>query len=327
MIARNPALTAGIALLAIGAASDAIAQTAASFPTKPIRIVVPFAPGGPNDILARIIGQKWNEAWGHPAVIENRGGAGGTIGVEYGAKAPPDGYTAIMGGASNLAVAVGMYPKLGYDPHELTPLANIAFVPYALAVNPHVPAKNVRELIAVARSKQSLLSYGSSGTGAISHLAAELFKSMSATDIVHVPYKGTAPAVTDVIAGQIDMMFADYAAVATHAQAGKLRLLAVAGSKRSAAAPALPTISEAGVKGYAVDAWFGLVAPAGVPKDIVMKINSATVSALKAADVKQRFSELGYEAIGDTPEQFGATIRGDIEKYVRVIRKAGIKAE
>jgi len=326
MLKRSLPLLAGAVILT-GAGSAANAQTAASFPVKPVKLVVPFAPGGPNDILARIVGQKWNEAWGHPAIIENRGGAGGTIGVEYGSKAPPDGYTIIMGGMSNLAVAVGMYSKLGYDPHELTPITNIAIVPYVLAVNPRVPAKNVAELIAVAKSKKSLLSYGSSGTGAVSHLAAELFKSMSGTDLVHVPYKGTAPAITDVIAGQIDMMFADYAAIAPHAKVGKLRMLAVAGARRSASEPELPTIGESGVKGYAVDAWFGLVAPPGVSKDIVARINTVTVNALKSADVKQRFGELGYEPIGDTPEQFGATIRNDIDKYVRIVRQAGIKAE
>ncbi len=326
MLKRSLPLLAGAVILT-GAGSAANAQTAGAFPVKPVKLVVPFAPGGPNDILARIVGQKWNEAWGHPAIIENRGGAGGTIGVEYGSKAPPDGYTIIMGGMSNLAVAVGMYSKLGYDPHELTPITNIAIVPYVLAVNPRVPAKNVAELIAVAKSKKSLLSYGSSGTGAVSHLAAELFKSMSGTDLVHVPYKGTAPAITDVIAGQIDMMFADYAAIAPHAKVGKLRMLAVAGGKRSATAPELPTIGESGVKGYAVDAWFGLVAPPGMAKDIVARINTVTVNALKSADVRQRFGELGYEPIGDTPEQFGATIRSDIDKYVRVVRQAGIKAE
>ena len=326
MLKRSFPLLAGAVILT-GAGGAANAQTAASFPVKPVKLVVPFAPGGPNDILARIVGQKWNEAWGHPAIIENRGGAGGTIGVEYGSKAPPDGYTIIMGGMSNLAVAVGLYPKLGYDPHELAPITNIAIVPYVLAVNPRVPAKNVAELIAVAKSKKTLLSYGSSGTGAVSHLAAELFKSMSGTDLVHVPYKGTAPAITDVIAGQIDMMFADYAAIAPHAKVGKLRMLAVAGGKRSATAPELPTIGESGVKGYAVDAWFGLVAPPGMAKDIVARINTVTVNALKSADVRQRFGELGYEPIGDTPEQFGATIRSDIDKYVRVVRQAGIKAE
>ena len=326
MLKRSFPLLAGAVILT-GAGGAANAQTAASFPVKPVKLVVPFAPGGPNDILARIVGQKWNEAWGHPAIIENRGGAGGTIGVEYGSKAPPDGYTIIMGGMSNLAVAVGLYPKLGYDPHELAPITNIAIVPYVLAVNPRVPAKNVAELIAVAKAKKSLLSYGSSGIGAVSHLAAELFKSMSGINLVHVPYKGTVPAITDVIAGQIDMMFADYAAIAPHAKVGKLRMLAVAGARRSASEPELPTIGESGVKGYAVDAWFGLVAPAGVPKDIVARINTVTVNALKSADVKQRFGELGYEPIGDTPEQFGATIRNDIDKYVRIVRQAGIKAE
>ena len=323
---RNPMLIAGAAAVAASAMPCA-AQTAANFPAKPIRIIVPFAPAGPNDIIARIVGQKWTELWGHPTVIENRGGAGGTIGVEYGSKAPPDGYTVIMCGMSNMAVAVGLYPKLGYDPHELTALSNVAIVPYALAVNPTVPAKTVKELVAVAKTKKSLLSYGSSGIGAISHLAAELFKSMTGTDIVHVPYKGTAPAVTDVIAGQIDMMLADYAAVVPHAKAGKLRLIAVAGAKRMVAAPELPTIAESGVKGYAVDAWFGLVAPAGVPKDIAAKLSAATINALRSTDVKQRFGDLGYEGIGDTSEQFGATIKSDIDKYTRLIKKIGIKAE
>jgi tripartite-type tricarboxylate transporter receptor subunit TctC len=306
---------------------EAAAQ-AVNYPSKAIRIIVPFAPGGPNDILGRIVGQKLNELWGRPAVIENRGGAGGTIGVDAGAKSPPDGYTIVIGGSSNLAVAPGLYAKLPYDPlHDLAPVANVAIVPYVLAVNPHVPARSVKELVAVARSRKGLLSYGSSGTGAMSHLAAELFKAASGADIVHVPYKGTAPSVTDMIAGQIDMMFADLAAVAPHAKAGKLRLLATAGSRRSAAAPELPTMAEAGIKGYAVDTWFGIVAPVATPKDIVAKLNTAIVNALNMQDVKQRFEELGYEAIGDTPEQFGATIKADIDKFSRLIKNAGIKAE
>ncbi len=314
-------------VLAAGSASDAAAQ-AAPYPSKPIKIIVPFAPGGPNDILARIVGQKLNELWGHPAIVENRGGAGGTIGVEAGAKSPADGYTIVMGGSSNLAVAPGLYAKLPYDPlRDLTPIVNVAIVPYVLAVNPHVPARSVKELVAIARSKKGLLSYGSSGTGSMSHLAAELFRAASGADLVHVPYKGTAPAVTDVIAGQIDMMLADLAAVAPHEKAGKLRLLAAAGSKRTPAAPQLPTMEEAGVKGYAVDAWFGIVAPAGVSKDIVAKLNAAVVNGLKSPEVKQRFDQLGYEAIGNTPEQFGVTIRTDIDKFARVIKSAGIKAE
>jgi tripartite-type tricarboxylate transporter receptor subunit TctC len=261
-------------------------------------------------------------------VIENRGGAGGTIGVDAGAKSPADGYTLVVGGSSNLAVAPGLYSKLPYDPlRDLMPVTNVAIVPYVLAVNPHVPAQNVKELVLIAKSKRQLLSYGSSGVGSMSHLAAELFKAATGADIVHVPYKGTAPSLTDVIAGQIDMMFADLAAVAPHEQAGKLRLLAAAGSKRSAAVPQLPTMAQAGVKGYAVDTWFGVVAPAGVPKDIIAKLNTAIVNGLRAPDVKQRFDQLGYEAIGDTPEQFAATIKNDIDKFRRVIKSAGIKAE
>jgi tripartite-type tricarboxylate transporter receptor subunit TctC len=314
-----------VALFIAGAANGVCAQ---AFPSKPIKIIVPFAPSGPNDIIARLVGQKLNEQWGHAVVIENRGGAGGTIGVELAAKAPADGYTLVMGGSSSLAVAPALYPKLAYVPlRDLTAVVNVAFVPYALAVNPHVPARNVRELIAASKTQKGGLTYGSSGTGAMSHLAAELMKADSGANLLHVPYKGTAPAVTDVMAGQIDMMIADYAALAPYEKIGKLRLLAVAGSRRAAVAPQLPTIAEAGVKGYAVDAWFGIVAPAGVPKEVVVKLNAAIVSGLKSAEVRMRFQDLGYEAIGDTPEQFTATIKTDIEKFGRVIKSAGIKAD
>jgi tripartite-type tricarboxylate transporter receptor subunit TctC len=315
-------------VFAVAAAISGGAALAQTYPAKPVRIVVPFAPGGPNDILARLVGQKLNEQWGQNFVIENRGGAGGTIGVEFASKAPADGYTLVMGGSSNLAVAPGLYPKLGYDPvRDFAPVANVAFVPYVVTVNPGVPAKNIKELIAIARSKKGLLSYGSSGAGSMSNLMAEVLKADTGTDIVHVPYKGTAPAVTDVIAGQIDMMIADYAAVAPQAKNGKLRMLAVAGSKRAAVAPELPTVAEAGVKGYAVDAWFGVVTLAGVPRDIVIKLNNGILAGLKSPDVKQRFDALGYEAIGDSPEHFSATIKSDIDKFGRIIKSAGIKAE
>jgi len=320
-------------LVAAGAAAFALvlgatSVVAQSYPSRPIKIIVPFAPGGPNDILARIVGQKLNEQWGQPVVIENRGGAGGTIGIEAAVKSPPDGYTIAMGGSSNLTIAPGLYAKLAYDPvRDLAPVVNVAVVPYTLAINPHVPAKNIKELVAIAKSKKGRLSYGSSGSGSVSSLAAEMLKAATGADIVHVPYKGTAPAVTDMIAGQIDMMMADFAAVEPFAKAGKLRLLALAGSKRLSLAPQLPTMAEAGIKGYAMDVWFGIVAPAGTPKDIVAKLNAAIVSGLKAPDVKQRFGGLGYEAIGDTPEQFAATIKTDIEKFGRVIRSAGIRAE
>jgi hypothetical protein len=323
----NHQLSGALALAFAGAASFAHAQSAA-FPVKPIKLIVPFAPGGPNDLIARIVGHKLNELWSQPVVIENRGGAGGTIGVEIAVKAPADGYTLVMGGSSSLAVAPGLYPRLAYDPlRDLTTITNVAFVPYALGVNPHVPAKNVRELVAASKAHKGGLSYGSSGTGSMSHLAAELLKAASGANLLHVPYKGTAPAVTDVMAGQIDMMIADFAALAPHEKTGKLRLLAVAGSRRAVVAPQLPTIGEAGVAGYAVDAWFGIVAPAGVPKEIVGRLNAAIVNGLKAVDVRQRFHDLGYEAIGDSAEQFAVTVKTDIEKFGRVIRSAGIKAD
>jgi tripartite-type tricarboxylate transporter receptor subunit TctC len=307
--------------------AGAQAQNAGSFPVKPLKIIVPFAPSGPNDIIARVVGQKLSETWGHAVVIENRGGAGGTIGVDLGAKSPADGYTLVMGGSSSLAVAPGLYAKLAYDAREMSAISNVAIVPYAVAVNPHVPAKTIRELIAASKTQKGGLSFGSSGSGSMSHLAAELLRAEGGASLLHVPYKGTAPAVTDTIAGQIDMMIADYAALAAFEKSGKLRILAVAGSRRAAIAPKLPTVAEAGVKGYAVDAWFGVIAPAGVAKDTVAKLNAAIVSGLKSADVRQRFGELGYEPIGDSPEQFAATIRADIEKFGRVIRTAGIKAD
>ncbi len=299
----------------------------AAYPAKSIKIIVPFAPSGPNDIIARVIGQKLTEAWGHAVIIDNRGGAGGTIGVELAAKSLADGYTLVMGGSSSLAVAPGLYARLAYDARELTAIGNVAFVPYAVAVNPHVPAKTIGELIAASKSQKGGLSFGSSGSGSMSHLAAELLRADSGANLIHVPYKGTVPAVTDTMAGQIDMMIADYAALAPFEKIGKLRLLAVAGSRRAMVAPKLPTIAESGVKGYAVDAWFGIVAPAGVPKELVAKLNAAIVNGLRSADVKQRFGDLGYEAIGDSPEQFAATIRADIEKFGRVIKAAGIKAD
>lgn len=303
--------------------SSAFAQ---SYPIKPVRMIVPFAPGGPNDLLARMVGQKITEQLLQPVVIENRGGAGGTVGLDAAARAPGDGYTLSMGGSSNMAVASALYAKLPYDPvRDFTPIINVAHVPYAVAVNPTVPAKNARELVAAARAKG--LSYGSSGAGSMSSLAAELFKSMAKADIVHVPYKGTAPALTDVMSGQIDMMFADLAVIQPHVGTGKLRVLAVCGAKRLASAPNLPTIAESVFAGYAIEPWFGVVAPANVPRDIVARLNQVINAGLKAADSQQRLSSLGYEAIGGSPLDFAATIKADIAVYARIIKTAGIKTD
>lgn len=262
---RKVAAAATLAMFASGV----LAQ---SYPSKPIKFIVPFAPGGPNDILGRMVGQTLTEHWQQGVVVENRGGAGGTAGLALAAKSPGDGYTLSMGGSSNMVVAPNLYAKLAYDPiRDFTPIINIAHVPYAVAVNPIVPAKSVKELIAAAHAKG--LSYGSSGTGSMSSLAAELFKSIAKADIVHVPYKGTAPALTDVMSGQIDMMFADFAVIRPHTISGKLRVLALCGSKRMASAPSIPTIAESGLKNYSIEPWFGVVAPAHVPRDIVMQLN------------------------------------------------------
>jgi len=305
-----------------------VTAAAQAYPAKPIRLIVPFAPGGPNDVIGRIVGQKLTEAWGQTVVVENRGGAGGTIGVEAGAKSAPDGYTIIMGGSSNLTVAPCLYAKLPYDPlHDLAPVSNVAFVPYVVTVNPRVPARSMKELVAIAKARPSFLNYGSSGTGSMSSLAAELINSAGGARIVHVPYKGTAPAVAAMVTGEIDMMVADLSAVAGHAKAGKLRLIATAGTRRTRAAPELPTVAESGLKGYAVDAWFGVVAPGKTPGEIVAKLSAGVAGAVKSPDVRQRFEQLGYDPIGDTSSEFAATIKSDIEKFARIIKAAGIRAE
>ncbi len=299
---------------------------AQNYPTKPLRMVVPFAPGGPNDTLGRLIGHKLTEAWGQAVIVDNRGGAGGTVGLEAASRLPGDGYALAMGGSSNLTVAPSLYAKLPYDSiKDFTPIINVAIVPDALAVNPTVPAKNVKELIALATKKPGYLSYGSSGMGSMSSLAAEMLKSESKTNIVHVPYKGTLPALTDVISGQIDMMLADFSLIKAHADSGRLRVLGVTGNKRSAAAPSVPTIAESGLPGYELSPWFGVVAPAGVPKNLVTRLNGVIGNSLKSADVVQRLGALGYEPLGGTPEQFAATIKADIAKYAKIVKAAGIK--
>ena len=321
MLGRQASTLSLIALVFVPCA--ALAQSA--YPVKPLRMIVPFAPGGPNDILGRMVGQKLHELWGQPVVVENRGGLGGTIGMAAAAKSPADGYNLAMGGSSNLAVAPSLYKKLAYDSlRDFTMVANVAHVPYALGVNPVVPAKNVKELIAVATRKPGMLSYASSGVGSMSALAAELLKSLSGAEIVHIPYKGTAPALTEVASGQVDMMLADLSLVQRFAETGRLRMIAVTGARRSAAAPSVPTMTESGLKGYVIEPWFGVVGPAGIPRDIVEKINAAIVASLKSADVVQRLNALGYEPLPGTPEQFATTLKGDIQLYADIVKRAGI---
>jgi tripartite-type tricarboxylate transporter receptor subunit TctC len=323
----TPFATAFVFLIITLSLAGSVAAQTAAFPSRPVKMIVPYSPGGQGDVYSRIIGRKLSEIWGQQVLIDNRVGAGGTLGVDLAVKAPPDGYTLGMGDAGPLAAAPSLYPKLPYDPlRDLRPVSNLAVVTAALAVNPNLPARTVRELIELAKSKKGSLTYGA-GHGSVSNVAMELFKSMTGTDILHVPYKGFAPALTDLLAGQIDMTVGDYSAMAPYAKAGKLRVLATTSSRRSAAAPQYPTIAEAGVEGYSIDFWFGLLVPAGTPADIVAKLNSAVVNTLSAPDVRQVFDERGYSATGGTPEEFGATIKAEIEKCARIIKSANIKLQ
>jgi tripartite-type tricarboxylate transporter receptor subunit TctC len=314
-----------VSTLTLGAAGSALAQT---FPTKPIRVVIGFAPGGPADIVGRLVAPKMSESLGQQIVIENRGGAGGTIGAEVVAKAPPDGYTLGLGSSGNLLMAPHLYPKIGYNlVRDLVPISCVAQSAYVIAVNPTVPAKNVAELVRLAKSKRNALTYGTSGTGATSHIAAELFRGAIGAEFVHVPYKGTGPSMAAVVAGEIDMMFGDLSPALPHARNGRMRILASLGNKRSPAAPDLPTVAEAGVKMPQVVGRYAIFAPAGTPRDVVTKLNGALAAVLKTPDTQQRFEQAGMEIVGDTPEQCATTLKTESDVYGGVIRKAGIKAE
>src|ERR1043166_5201484 len=303
-------------LSAIALAALAGAANAQGYPIKPVRIVVPFSPGGSNDIVGRVLGQKLSETWGYAVVIDNRGGAGGTIGVDLVAKAQPDGYTLLIGATSTIAVNVNLYPKLPFDPvKDLAPIVQAASGAFVLAVNSSVPAASVKELIALAKTKPGQLNFGSSGNGTSIHLTAELFKHMAGVNIVHVPYKGVGPALIDLLSGQIAILFTDMAPLVQHGKPGKLRARAQASSTRSARLPELPTLNEAGVPGYSADSWYGMFAPAATPKALIARINGDLNTILRTAEIRERFFGLGIEPVGGTPEQFARYIRQEIAKW------------
>ena len=318
-----------LALTASLTASLSVAQTAASnYPQKPIRMIVPFTPGGSTDILARSIGQELSKAWGQSVIIENIAGAGGSIGADKAAKSPADGYTLLMGHIGTLAVNPSLYPKLPYNPvKDFAPVAWVARVPNVLVVNPNVPAKNVQELVALAKSKPGQLSYGSGGNGSAANLATEYFKMQTETAILHIPYRGTAPAVTDLMGGQIQMLFTGAPAVMGQVKSGQLRALAVSSPKRLEALPDLPTVAEAGYKNFEVDQWYGVVAPAGTPRDIVLKLNQQINLALNSAELKKRLTTEGAVATPETPEAFGKLITQEIDRWRPVITSGRVKAD
>lgn len=311
-------------LLLISEAGGAFAQ---SYPNKPIRLLVGFSPGGGTDLLARLIGQKLTERWGQQVVVDNRPGANMIIATEMAAKAAPDGYTLAMVATPNVTNP-SLYRKLPYDTlKDFVWITQITIAPIILVVNPSVQANSVQELISLAKSKPGQLNFGSSGIGGSLHLAGELFKKMANIDMVHIPYKGLGPALTDILGGQLSLVFGDITATLPHVKAGKLRALAVTTTKRSPAVPDLPTIAESGLSGYEVPVWYGILAPAGTPKEIVIKLYKEIKDVLYSPDIKERLSILGAEPVGSTPEEFETFIKAEIARWAKVIKDADIRID
>ena len=311
----------------IAALTISLAARAAEYPTRPVTLVVAFTPGGPSDVLSRIVGKRLNEILHQPFIVENRPGSGGNIAAEQVSHAAPDGYTLLMGNNSILATNAALYKKLAYDPKNFIPISLIGTQANILVVNPSVPANSMDELIALAKARPGELNFASSGFGAAAHLAGELFKTEAKINIVHVPYKGAAPALQDVLAGHVQMMFATAASVIGLIKNGKVRALAVTTPKRTALLPDLPTVSELGIKDFDATTWHGLVAPAGTPKEVIDILNFATVEALKDPATQKALVDLGVDIVGDTPKEFEAYIKAEIPKWTAVVRQSGAQIE
>lgn len=302
--------------------------SAQTYPTKPIRLIVGSAPGGPIDFSARLTAQKLTEALGQSVVVDNRTGAGGTIGTEYVAKAAPDGYTLLMASAATLCITPNLYPKIPYDTlRDFAPISTVAAVSYVLVVHPSIPVKTVQEFIALAKAEPGRLRFGSAGSGSVTHLGVELFKSMAGVDLLHVPYKGAGPAMIDLIGGQLDFMLDSLLTSTPLVKAGKLRALAQTGMRRSVVWPELPTVSETVLPGYEVSTWFGLVAPAATPRELIVKLNWAIVKGLGHAEIRERLLMQGLEPVGNSPEEFGKLIRDELPKWARIVKVSGAKVD
>jgi tripartite-type tricarboxylate transporter receptor subunit TctC len=311
------------AAIALGLAAASQAQ---SFPTRPIKLIVPSAAGATTDTLARLVAQKLQAKWGQPAIVDNVPGAGGNIGAEQVAKSAPDGYTLLFTYPAPLVVNKALYKELGYDPDGFVPITLVAAVPLVLAVGPKVEATPVQQLIAYAKAHPGELNFASQGYGTSAHLAGELFKSMAGIDIVHVPYKGSAPALTDILGGRIDMMFIELSTVLSQIKAGKLRALAVGSEQRSPSLPDVPALAEV-LPGFKATTWFGMVAPPGTPPDIAATLSSAVAAAIRDPDVAKRLADLSLTAVGDTPAQMAEFLRDERQRWGGVIRAAGVKAQ
>jgi tripartite-type tricarboxylate transporter receptor subunit TctC len=319
------AIIRSIAALVAAAAGAAAAQT---YPARPIRIIVPFAPGGNVDITARLVAPGLGEALGQPVVVENKPGAGGTIGADFVAKSPPDGYTLLMGSNSTFSVAPSLYPKNPYDPlRDFAPVSMIASAPFVLVTNSAAPFNSARELVAQAKAAPGKLTMSSAGTGSSNHLVGELFQEISGARFTHVPYKGSGQALTDLMGGQVNLHFDQITSAASHIQAGKLKALMVTARERVPMLPDVPTASEAGYTSFEATNVTGLLAPAGTPRDIVDKLNAATQKVVAQPAVKEKFAGLGADAVGGAPEHFGAYIRNDLAKWTRIVKEANVKVE
>ena len=300
---------------------------AQDYPNRPIRVVVPFTAGGPAEIIARLTGQKMTEQFRQPFVIDTRGGGGGTIGVDIVAKAAPDGYTLLLHTVGHV-IAPGLYRKLPYDAEkDFAPIAIANTTQLMLLTHTSVPAKTVQELVALARSKPKQINFASSGSGGISHLAGHLFLTMTGIELTHVPYKGMAPGLTDVVAGQVQMVFPDPAVALPHVRAGRVNALGVTGTKRVPSAPNIPTIAEAGVPGYEVPVWYGYLAPRGTPRAIIDKVHAGVVKAMASADVRERYLSEGGDAAVRGPAEFTALIRSELPKWAKVVKEAGVRID
>jgi tripartite-type tricarboxylate transporter receptor subunit TctC len=316
----------GLACIAFAAAGPVVGQGA--FPSKPIKLIVPYPPGGGADIFARTLSQKLGENLGQSIIVDNKAGANGIIGTDMVAKSAPDGYTLVMGNIGPNAINQAIYPALPYDCiKDFAPVALTGYTAHILAVNNTIPVSNVAELIALAKAQPGKLTYASSGIGGSPHLAGELFKLMTGTNLVHVPYKGASPGNTDLIAGQVDLTFNTLPPLLPFVKTGKIKALAVTGSKRASALPDVPTIDESGVKGYDVTTWYGILAPAGTPPEIVAKLNAEIVKTLKTPEVYQKLQGQGFDVDTSTPEAFAALIRSEVDKWKKVAKEANVKAE
>ena len=299
-----------------------------NYPNRPVRLIAPFSAGGGVDIVARYLAQKLSEKWGQQVVVDNRTGATGIIGTDLAAHAPPDGYTLLLGNAATHAVNVSLFRKLPYDAvKDFVPITLIGRVPEMLVVHPALPVATVKELIALAKAKPGELTFGSAGAGSPPHLAGELFQYLAKVKLVHVPYKGSAPALADLIGGQINMYFSNILSAVPYVKAGRLKGLGVTGQKRSVVAPEIPTIAESGLPGYEDYNWYGILAPRGTPKAVVNRLHADIVQVVKGQDMEERLTKDGAEVIANTPDEFARFIREEIQRYARIVKESGLRAE